>query len=214
MIKKHRVILLFVLFLSGCVSQYYEETATGRLSGKLKVQWISPDEFQFLPDKDNPLTFERSNGEFIQPAEMQTDGGTIPRVFWVFSSFSPWGYAPAFIIHDWLFHMKYCNIPGNEEYNVFIAGQIMSEVMKTMMNKYPNIEENKFVLYSMNQAVTSDTAKDLWDNGKCLSSKAQQQIRSRAFAIYGNIDFEGNVKPENKADQMNDSPKMEFTIEF
>ncbi|MCL1124174.1 DUF1353 domain-containing protein [Shewanella surugensis] len=212
--KKHFFIFVVILFLFGCVSQHYEETATGKLSGKLKVEWISPDEFQFLPDKDDPLTFERSNGQFIQPAEMQTDGGSVPRVFWVFKSFSPWGYAPAFIIHYWLFHMKYCNISGNEKYDVLVAGQIMSEIMKTMMSKYPEIEENKFVLYSMNQAVTSDTAKDLWDNGKCPSKETQNKIRARALALYGDTDFEGNIKSEDKAKQDDNSLKMVFTIEF
>ncbi|MCL1124831.1 DUF1353 domain-containing protein [Shewanella surugensis] len=212
--NKPLFILIIILFLSGCASKHYEETATGKLSGKLTVQWTRPDEFLFVPDEDDPLTFERSNGQLIIPKNMPTDGGSIPRVFWVFNSFSPWGYAPAFIIHDWLFHMKYCRIPSNEKYDVLIAGQIISEVMKTMMNNYPDVEENKFVLYSMNQAVTSDTAKDLWDNGKCPPPEAQKQIRARAFALYGDTGFEDNIKSEDNVDQVKDLQKMKLTIEF
>ena len=33
---------------------------------------------------------------------MYTDGGSIPRIAQAFNGFSPWGYAPAYMIHDWL----------------------------------------------------------------------------------------------------------------
>ena len=125
--------LLLALLSSGCAAWHYEQVKPGGLGGKLLVQWIEPDKFILVPDKDKPLTFVRHNKESIAPGRMYTDGGSIPRPFQVFRSYSPWGYAPAFIIHDWLFHAKHCKIPGHEKYDVEDAAWIMSEVMKTMM---------------------------------------------------------------------------------
>lgn len=158
--------LLLALLLSGCASVHYEKVKTGELGGKLLVQWIEADKFILVPDKDKPLTFVRYNSESIIPGLMYTDGGSIPRPFQVFRDYSPWGYAPAFIIHDWLFHARHCKIPGYERYDVEDAAWIMSEVMKTMMEE-PKIGVHKLTLYSMFEAVRSPIAKDLWDTGKC-----------------------------------------------
>jgi hypothetical protein len=42
-----------------------EDFRVGSLKGKLVVQWWEPDKFVFLPDKDDPLTFKRSDGVFV-----------------------------------------------------------------------------------------------------------------------------------------------------
>lgn len=149
----------------------YEEFHAGSLKGKLIVQWWEPDKFVFLPDKDNPLTFKRSNGETITPGRMFTDGGSIPRGLWIFRNYSPWGYAPAFIVHDWLFEMKHCGLPGNEKYNHEIAATVMAEVMKTMMETR-QVGVAKLTLLAMYEAVDSDIAKTYWDTGKCVPPPA------------------------------------------
>lgn len=144
----------------------YEEFHVGSLKGKLIVQWWEPDKFVFLPDKDDPLTFKRSNGETIVPNRMFTDGGSIPRQLWIFRNYSPWGYAPAFIVHDWLFHMKHCGLPGNDKYNHEIAATVMAEVTKTLMET-KKVDVAKLTLLSMYEAVDSGIAKTYWDTGKC-----------------------------------------------
>lgn len=144
----------------------YEDFHVGSLKGKLVVQWWEPDKFVFLPDKDDPLTFKRSDGETITPGRMFTDGGSIPRPLWIFRQYSPWGYAPAFIVHDWLFHMKQCGLPGNDKYNYEIAATVMAEVMKTMMET-KKVDVAKLTLLAMYEAVDSNVAKTYWDTGKC-----------------------------------------------
>lgn len=144
----------------------YKDFKVGSLKGKLIVQWWEPDKFVFLPDKDDPLTFKRGNGDTITPGRMLTDFGTIPRPLWIFRNYSPWGYAPAFIVHDWLFHMKHCGIPGNEKYDHDIAATVMAEVMKTMMES-GKVEVAKSTVYAMYEAVDSRYGKSYWDNGKC-----------------------------------------------
>ena len=135
------------------------------------VQWVDPDEFIFLPDNDRPLTFTRSNQDAITPGRMYTDGGSIPRPFRVFQHYSPWGYAPAFIVHDWLFHMRHCQLPGYEKYTLDEAAWVMSEVMKTMMEQDEEVPTDKLALYAMFEAVRSPMAVTLWNQSKEESCK-------------------------------------------
>jgi hypothetical protein len=161
---------LVVLCLSGCASIHYDKTKTGELKGKTIIEWIEPDKFIFRPDKDNPLTFTRHNKDKITPGLMYTDGGSIPRPLWAIRSYSPWGYAQAFIVHDWLFNMKHCQLPGYERYTVKEAAWVMSEIMKTMMEKYG---VDKLTLYTMFEAVRSPIAESLWNTGKCEQPSIQ-----------------------------------------
>lgn len=164
-------ITLLVLPLGGCIDWFYklnyDQFDTGKLKGKLIVEWIDQDKFVFVPDPEKPLTFERKNGEVIRPQRMYTDGGSVPRALRVLKSYSPWGYAPAFIVHDWLFVMKQCQLAGYEKYDVEKAATIMAEAMKTVMENPKYGGPNALVHYSMYQAVRSDAAKAYWDKGKC-----------------------------------------------
>ncbi|HEX3125941.1 MAG TPA: DUF1353 domain-containing protein, partial [Thermoanaerobaculia bacterium] len=158
---------LLSLLGTGCASARYQSTKPGKLQGKLIVQWIEPDEFLFIPDPESPLSFIRFNGDKITPGKMMTDGGSIPRPLWILRSYSPWGYAPAFIVHDWLFVMKHCQIPGNEKYNVHDAALVLAEVMKTIMVT-GKVAVDRPTLWSIYSAVNSPIAGNLWDKGACI----------------------------------------------
>jgi hypothetical protein len=138
----------------------------GQLQGKLTVQWIEPDVFLFIPDAAEPLTFVRKNGRRITPGRMLTDGGSIPRAMRVLRDYSPWGFAPAFIVHDWLFHLRHCRLNGHEDLTVEEAGRVMAEVMVTMIRS-GRIQASETTVRAMQAAVTSPIAKSRWDNGKC-----------------------------------------------
>ena len=77
---------------------------------------VGDGNFLFVPDPRDPLVFRRadpqSHGAVIQPGLMYTDGGSIPKIAQVFNGFSPWGYAPAYMIHDWLFVGRHCLVDG------------------------------------------------------------------------------------------------------
>lgn len=145
----------------------WQTTSTGQLKGKLVIEWLNQDEFLFLPDPAQPLTFTRSNSEVIKPDAMYTDGGTIPVALRAVKSYSPWGYAPAFIVHDWLFTVKQCKLPGHEKLTLEDAATVLAEVLKTVMENPKYGGPNKLVHYSMYEAVRSPVAKDYWENGKC-----------------------------------------------
>jgi hypothetical protein len=163
---------MLAVFAPGCIRDAnpvmtnYERTPAGRLQGKLIVQWLEPNQFLFLPDSAQPLTFIRSNGDTIQPGRMLTDGGSIPRPLWILRSYSPWGYAPAFVVHDWLFYTKYCKIPGYDRYDHHVAASVMAEVMKTMMQS-GKVAVDKPTLLSMYLAVDSPVAESQWNTGQC-----------------------------------------------
>ncbi len=166
-------VLGIVLALGGVMYHYnlfpsleVRAAKAGKLEGKLIVQWIEPDKFLFVPDAASPLKFTRASGEVVQPARLFTDGGTIPRPMWVARSYSPWGFAPAFIVHDWLFEMKRCKITGNPAGDYKAAALIMAEVIKTMAASGV-AQVDDLTLLSMHAAVSSSYAKDYWDNGKC-----------------------------------------------
>ena len=145
----------------------YDQTETGQLKGKLVVEWVDQDKFVFTPDPANPLRYTRKNNEVIEPQRMYTDGGTIPPPLRAIKSYSPWGYAPAFIVHDWIFAMKHCKVAGFESYDVDKAATVMAEVLKTLMQDPRYGGPNKLVHYSMYEAVRSQTARDYWNNGSC-----------------------------------------------
>jgi Protein of unknown function (DUF1353) len=162
--------LFLPAFLPSCDSSsswFYDRTDTGSLKGKLIVEWIDQDKFIFLPDAQEPLTFVRKNKEVIRPERMFTDGGSIPTPLRAIKSYSPWGYAPAYIVHDWLFVMKHCKVSGFETYDLDKAATILAEVMKTVMENPKYGGPNKLVLYSIYEAVRTPVAKDYWDNGTC-----------------------------------------------
>jgi hypothetical protein len=78
------------------------------MKGVLLIQWSDQTRFIYVSPADNPLRFTTRTGREVQPGRMYTDGGSIPRVFWSVKGFSPWGYGPAYVLHDWLYHQHRC----------------------------------------------------------------------------------------------------------
>lgn len=91
--------LLIVACLAGCTGTSCEQIEPG----KLIVERYKQEQFLFRPDPADPLTLIRPDGSRLQPGQVSTDGGSIPRPIRAFKHYSPWGYAPAFIVHDWIY---------------------------------------------------------------------------------------------------------------
>ena len=79
------------------------------------------------------------------------------------------GYAPAFVIHDWIFHMKNCQLGGHQNYDLKIAGTVMAEAIKTMMET-GKTEKDALTVDLMFRAVTSPIAQNYWENGRCTNA--------------------------------------------
>ncbi|WJH39372.1 DUF1353 domain-containing protein [Aliirhizobium terrae] len=181
------------LLLSACVSIDYDSLKPGGFTGSLIVMWVGPGttgsgdgQFVFVPDPAAPLTFTRPGngaGKVIRPGVMYTDGGSIPRVAQVFKGFNPWGYAPAYMIHDWLFTARHCIVDGqsNAEYDRLKdvtfedSAVILGEAIRGLVAAN-QVDKDDVAGGTITWAVGSGIAKNLWDSqGACAAEKVSDQ---------------------------------------
>lgn len=178
-----------LLLVSGCGSLDYENvSANGQLDGRLFVMWVgegSPNsgdgKFVFVPNPSDPLRFTRRDSEnrevgpTFQPGLMYTDGGSIPRLATVFKGFSPWGYAPAYMVHDWLFIANHCVIDGMAtEEQMKVEGMmfkesaiVIAEVIKSLQIS-GQVATNDIAASAISSAVAGPISRRLWQrNGAC-----------------------------------------------
>lgn len=161
--KGVRLLLLVpAIFAGGCLTAVQPGT-TGQLSGKLIVQWAGENRFAYLPDARDPLTFITSDGKRIVPERMYTDGGSIPPIFWGLRGFSPWGYGPAYIIHDWLFEQHHCQYDGWQNISFDDSARILGEVIDTLIAK-GDVPPNSQARVLIEQGVRTSIARKLWDS--------------------------------------------------
>lgn len=152
--------------------RFYNSLPTGKIEGRITVAWNGMDSFMFVPDPAHPFSYTTGAGRKITPRLMDTDGGSIPRLLWASSKFSPWGYAPAFIIHDWLFVAHKCGHAPDNDWTFRQSSLLLAEITKTMMEvgftdfegvvqKVPKKEDTLYLMY---QAVASSIAQNLWND--------------------------------------------------
>jgi hypothetical protein len=159
------LVLAFALF--GCARIAYDATETGTFSGRLQIRWIAPDRFIYLPDPRDPLRFVTSDKHQILPGLMYTDGGSIPRLLWSAPGLSPWGYGPAYIVHDWLFAAKHCANPAYGWVTFPESARLLGEAIKTLMVQKA-APESPTLMYLIVEAVRSPVAREIWEQGACL----------------------------------------------
>lgn len=173
-ICKALLALIATLLCSSCAQVIYERTKSGKFDGSLDVRWIKPDKFIYIPTKDDPLRFTTSDQKVIVARRMYTDGGSVPRLFWGVPGYSPWGYAPAYIIHDWLFEAHHCDIPEYRDITFGQSANILAEGIKTLMmsNTAPKDETTLWAIY---EAVKTPIAKSVWDQTESCNPPIQTE---------------------------------------
>jgi hypothetical protein len=95
-----------------------------------RLQWVSPNWFEFIPKTDKPFTFVRSTKERITPKNFFTDGGSIPRLFRWSDDLDPFGSLPCYLLHDWEFDLHHCNKSNKPFEDV---ASMMMEALRTLM---------------------------------------------------------------------------------
>lgn len=173
--------VLLTICVAACVAVSYNGTTPGQLHGQLLVVWVGEDKFVYWPDTRDPLIYslapalsQKLGITTIRPGLMYTDGGSIPRPLRAFEGFSPWGYGPAYILHDWVFAAHHCIVQGKPDPNDPIeydkirrfafedSAELLAEVMKTLMvNKRVRTNPEAFDLISF--GVESIVARNQWD---------------------------------------------------
>jgi hypothetical protein len=196
-----RIILLtLALALTACGPDIYKSAKTGTFSGRIFLMWIDDGgssgdgKFVFVPVPGDELTFTRTNPDatlpIIIPEMMYTDGGSIPRLAQAFKGFSPWGYAPAYMVHDWVFVAKNCNTDGLAKGRELLvkdmgfdeSAAIMAEAIRSLvaqkMVKPNDVSENLIPAI-----VGGPIAQGLWkQEGTCATRRVTEADRKAAEA--------------------------------
>jgi hypothetical protein len=158
----------------------YASLGTGKFTGCPTVRWNGifddgRDAFVFLPDATKAFTYTTSaklGSKTVTPRLMLTDGGSIPRILWGFSNFSPWGYAPGYMVHDWLFVSHKCKFLPDNTWTFEQSATILAECIKTLMEvgftDYDGTTRKLVkavdTLYLIHKAVGSDIARGYWND--------------------------------------------------
>lgn len=169
--------------LSACASPWVDPKHPGVISGTLMVFWVGDDKFVYYPAPSAPLTFklppflrDKVKHDDIVPGAIYTDGGSIPRALRSLVGFSPWGYGPAYIVHDWLFVAHHCIVTKQEaklaDYGDEVAkvrnvdfkasADMLAAVIQALIeqDKVPRHGNAPEAIYS---GVDSFVARNLWD---------------------------------------------------
>ena len=182
---------LACLALAACGAVDFDHAQAGKLSGTVLVMWVGETEagegdgrFVYVPSA-TPLRFERANPQAtlktIQPEMMYTDGGSIPALAQVFKGFSPWGYAPAYIVHDWLFVARKCVNDNSANLDQVVVAQmpfaesatVAAEVIKTLIATN-TVAPNDVAPQLIASSVAGPIAKSRWNEvGACARDKVK-----------------------------------------
>lgn len=173
----------------------------------------------FVPDPQSPLTFtrlgRRGPGAEIRPGLMYTDGGSIPRLAQVFRGFSPWGYAPSYMVHDWLFIARHCLRDGlasaeqrkMADVTFEESAAILGEAIKTLVETR-RVQPNDIAAGAITGAVGSGIARELWDKpGACTSSWLKpEHLAAAEQAVPGSTRFATGLRTTGAAVVQNVPP--------
>ena len=205
---KAAIAALLLAVMSGCASVDFRDVPAGTFTGNVFVMWVGEGNasgdgrFLFVPDPRSPLTFRRKDisgpGAVIQPGIMYTDGGSIPRIAQIFNGLSPWGYAPAYIVHDWLFLAHHCLTDGDVDprfqpvasVDFDVSARILAEAIHALVASR-RVKPNDIAGQAITSGVDSIVARQLWDQrGACAASKVSERDLALAeAAIPGSSKF-------------------------
>ena len=138
-----------------------EDFPVGRFASveTLQLRWVSEGWFEYLPDEAAPFAFHRSNGEVVTPGHMYTDGGSIPRIFWLKKGLFPWDYGPAYLVHDWEFDLHH---DSRTDKSFEEVRDTMMEAVRTLMDG-PLAQKREWVFGRIYDGINSGVARKIWD---------------------------------------------------
>ena len=151
--------------------KFVEGLNIGEFTGHFTLTWIGPELFKYVPDPEDPFKYIRNKGpgkrhEIIQPDEMETDGGSIPRLAQLLPGLSPWEYGPAYLIHDWEFYRHDTDPRFRKSFNQ--VNLTLAEAIWTLMNngylRNKKPRKNVTSVHTVYSAVMSPIGKDIWNS--------------------------------------------------
>jgi len=162
-----RRILRWIKFLWWRMTgQFPNWRKLGQFSGEINLLYRSPVEFGFIFNPENPFRFERGtepdkfvpSGEIIQPGNMETDGGSIPRVAEL-GGLNRLTDFPGYLIHDWEFDRHHAGeaTKGLDEVNLTLCEAVYTLMMTGAAPM------NGLHLRLIWDGVSSPIGHDVWD---------------------------------------------------
>ncbi|OQX04047.1 MAG: hypothetical protein BWK73_37460 [Thiothrix lacustris] len=144
----------------------YRQFKRGRFHNidKINLNHKQDSWWEYIPDTNNPFSFERHTGEIIQPGKIYTDGGSIPGFLQWIDGLKPWDYGLAYMIHDWEFDAHHCNLINKRFEDV---RDTMMEAVKTMMEDGLG-EKRLYMFTKIFDGIDSLVARSLWKHGECV----------------------------------------------
>jgi hypothetical protein len=126
----------------------------------IRLEWISPDYFLFIPKLNNPFRFVRAHGKgAVEPRTFFTDGASVPRVFRWNSNLDQFGLLPAALLHDWQFDRHHCGqLPDNAFADV---NDMLMEAINTMFRD-GLATPDAFSFWAIYFGVSSPIAYAIW----------------------------------------------------
>ncbi|MEO8530161.1 MAG: hypothetical protein ABI459_02980 [Deltaproteobacteria bacterium] len=194
---KHLITMLFLTVLSACGSVDYPNRPAGQFQGQVFLMWVDdggPDGqgvFLFIPNPHDPFRFTRAAaGQFqtIEPAMIYTDGGSVPKLAQAFRGFSPWGYGPAYILHDWLFAARKCSNAGQSDLGLTgietmpfqTSADILAEAIKTLIAER-RVSPDDVAPHLISAAVAGPASNAIWTRDvTCSAVTPEDQIAAEA----------------------------------
>lgn len=218
MLRQLFAIALATTGLSACSHVDYDQVEPGTFEGSLTLLWVGESQrglgdgtFVFVPNR-TPLSFHRADPEatveVITPQIMYTDGGSIPQLAQALNGFSPWGYAPAYMVHDWLFVARKClNDNAATDAEQAIEGmtfresaRVAAEAIKTLIDE-GKVQTNDVAPQAISNAVASGISHRLWRaKGACPENRIKPgHLAQIEAALPGTVDpkaFEVDKPPQ------------------
>ncbi len=123
---------------------------------------------------------------------MYTDGGSIPRPGQLFNGFSPWGYGPAYMVHDWLFVARHCltdDTPTPEEKRIAAmqfqeSAEIIAEAIKTLIASR-KVKANDVAPRVISGVVAGPFSYQRWTvKGACKGDRVTKEHRDEVDAAF------------------------------
>ena len=164
--------------------RFYRKIDAGEFNGAPSVTWNGYDREHDRPTfiyRESSFAYITASRRRIKPQTMDTDGGSIPKALHSVGNFTPWTYAPAYIIHDWLFVAHRCGSAPDNDIDFETSALLLAESIKTLMEvgfvttdgKRATLPKDQDTLYLVYLAVKSPVARKLWDK-KADTSKCPE----------------------------------------
>ncbi len=178
---------LATLLLAACGTWIHDDIHDGDFRGVATVEWVGQDYFVYRPDPKRALSFQpsfwKNTTMRITPTLMFTDGGSIPRFFWNIPGLSPWGFGPAYVIHDYIFTVHRCgwNDPAVSQITFEQSAEVLAEVGKALI-ELGLIKDD--ALDAIIWGVRTHYARSLWDTpGDPIKDCAKPKSFARGVVI-------------------------------